>query len=325
MDIPTIPGAVYSVVAPNACTITDKATGRVLATTEPNQQKDFRAFGAVTTLSDPDAIYVAASTFSAAPTIGSGGGAIIEFDDTPKYGSTNAVTSGGLYNVLYSSKIKLGNGTGSTGASSINIGFGESTVSHASSVGIGQDIWNIALESVTIGHAARSYAGASVVVGGQARLYSNSVSRSLNGIVIGGSSNVGPGYNSMVIGAISNVNVSRGSVIGPSARLNDESVMLLSVLHGSGADTTSQTLLYLIAANSPLATTYENGEACLGYVVKDSSGNISACGTRKLSELLTNNTAFAPAALDLDAPAPTPFLPTGIMEPIEMEPELLTE
>lgn len=74
MDIPTIPGAVYSVVSPTACTITDTATGRVLETTEPNKQKDFRAFGSRTTLSDPNAIYVAASTFSAAPTIGSGGG-----------------------------------------------------------------------------------------------------------------------------------------------------------------------------------------------------------------------------------------------------------
>jgi hypothetical protein len=80
------------------------------------------------------------------------------------------------------------------------------------------------------------------------------------------------------------------------------------------------TQLYLMCAGSPLANTYEGGEACLGYVVKDLSGNISACGTRKLSELFTNNTAFAPAALGLDdEPAPGPFLPTGIMEPIELD------
>ena len=74
-----------------------------------------------------------------------------------------------------------------------------------------------------------------------------------------------------------------------------------------------------MGSGSPLATTYEDGEACLGYVVKDSDGNVTACGTRKLSELLTNNTAFAPAALDLEASAPTPFLPTGITEPIEFD------
>jgi hypothetical protein len=80
------------------------------------------------------------------------------------------------------------------------------------------------------------------------------------------------------------------------------------------------TQLYLMCANSPLATTYEEGAACLGYVVKDSGGNIIECGTRKLSELLTNNTAFAPAAWGLDdEPTPGPFLPTGIMEPIEID------
>ena len=82
---------------------------------------------------------------------------------------------------------------------------------------------------------------------------------------------------------------------------------------------TVQTLLYLIGANSPLATTYENGEACLGFVVKDTSGNVLSSGTRKLSELLTNNTAFSPASMDLDADPPTPFLPTGAMEPIEFQ------
>jgi hypothetical protein len=54
--------------------------------------------------------------------------------------------------------------------------------------------------------------------------------------------------------------------------------------------------------------------------VRDKNGNITECGTRKLSELLTNNTAFAPATLDLDSDPPTPFLPTGITEPWD-EPE----
>lgn len=88
----------------------------------------------------------------------------------------------------------------------------------------------------------------------------------------------------------------------------------------SNSENYLQTLFYIVGAGSPLAVKYEDGEACLGYVVKDKNGNISACGTRKLSELLTNNTAFAPAMLDLDSPAPTPFLPTGIMEPL-VDPE----
>lgn len=77
------------------------------------------------------------------------------------------------------------------------------------------------------------------------------------------------------------------------------------------------TQLYVMSAGSPLANTYEDGAAALGYVVKNRTTNtIIECGTRKLSELLTNNTAFAPAALGLDdEPTPGPFLPTGILEP----------
>lgn len=104
-------------------------------------------------------------------------------------------------------------------------------------------------------------------------------------------------------------------MIGNSITLKDPSTAVLAVF--TQQDVT-QTLLYLIGAGSSLANTYENGEACLGYVVKDSSGNILACGTRKLSELLTNNTAFAPAADD----EATPFMPTGITDPIEFPEEL---
>lgn len=350
MKYTTHKGKTYTVTTSEPCTITTD-TGIILCSAEPGKQAAFVAIGSTIEV-DSEVAEITETASKTSSSLGFNAGKDIQFtgnlyktnseeldetsllnraegdnrwkinfDTAPTSGSAAAVTSGGLYNMLCSSKIKLGNGTGGTGSGSINIGFGESTVSQASAVGIGQNIWNVAAESVTIGNSARSYANASVVVGGQARIYNNSVSRSVNGIVIGSSSNVGSGYNSMVIGANSNVSGSRGSVIGPSAALKDESVMLLSVLHGSGANTTSQTLLYLMAANSPLATTYENGEACLGYVVKDSSGNILACGTRKLSELLTNNTAFAPAALDLDAPAPTPFLPTGITDPIELHQE----
>ena len=269
MDIPTIPGAVYSVVAPNACTITDKATGRVLETTAPNKQKDFRAFGSLTTLSDPNAIYVAASTFSAAPTIGSGGGVTIQFDTRPTSGSTNAVTSGGLYDTLFSSSLKLARSS-TAGAYAVAIGDGATS-----------DTGGIA-----IGKGVSSKGGDAVVVGA----YSSTTKRNT-------------------------------SAFGKRMILKDTGCLLIGVWNEADSIATQ---LYLINSGSPMANTYENGEACLGYIVKDVSGNIQACGTRKLSELLTNNTAFAPAALDLDAPAPTPFLPTGIMDPIEL-PENLTE
>lgn len=127
---------------------------------------------------------------------------------------------------------------------------------------------------------------------------------------------------SAALGYHARANLQTSVAIGALAITNDIGTGVIAT-HSTSDPTSAenlQTNLYLVAAGSALATKYEGGEACLGYVVKDKDGNISACGTRKLSELLTNNTAFAPAMLDLDAPAPTPFLPTGITEPIP-EPE----
>lgn len=125
------------------------------------------------------------------------------------------------------------------------------------------------------------------------------------------------GSSAVALGDSAQASAVNSAALGYKAKNADAGAVLVAANDGAGANSASLfTYLYLIGAGSPLATTYEGGEACLGYVVKDKNGNISACGTRKLSELLTSNTAFAPAALDWDAPAPTPFLPTGIMEPL---------
>lgn len=123
------------------------------------------------------------------------------------------------------------------------------------------------------------------------------------------------GSSAVALGDSAQASGVNSAALGYKARNADAGSVLVAANDGAGANSASLfTYLYLIGAGSPLATTYEGGEACLGYVVKDASGNVSACGTRKLSELLTNNTAFAPAMLDLDSPAPTPFLPTGIWD-----------
>lgn len=275
MDIPTVPGAVYSVVAPTACTITDTATGRVLETTEPNKQKDFRAFGTVTTLSDPNAIYVAASTFNAAPTIGSGsgGGATIQFDNKPTAGSTNAVTSDGLFDILYSSTLALGIGASTQG------NYCEALGQFAYAAGGG----------FAVGYSARAEGQGSIAINGQATKHRS---------------------------------------ISFNTKLQDASTCCIGINAWDAPNLS--TLFYIVGASSPLANTYygdengQNGAAFLGYVVKEQNGNILECGTKKLRDLLNENTAWAPAALDLDAPAPTPFLPTGIMDPVEL-PEYLTE
>lgn len=114
------------------------------------------------------------------------------------------------------------------------------------------------------------------------------------------------------------------TAVGSSHTVADAGVLTLSAGWSDANYKSYRTILYLISAGSDLANQYEDGAAALGYVVRDASGNITECGTRKLSELLTNNTAFAPTNIDLDAPIPTPFLPTGITEPWE-EPEQIAE
>jgi len=218
-----------------------------------------------------DSIEIDEVTPNCAPALGfgSGGGVEIKFDANPTQNSTNAVTSGGLYNILYGPSVKLGRGN------------------------------SLSSFSVTIGDYASAAMGAVAI----------------------GKSAIASGGNAVVLGAYSEATKDYTSVLGQQLKLKDEGCVLIGAWNKGR---TQVVQLYLIAGGSPLATTYEDGAACLGYVVKDASGNIIDCGTRKLSELLTNHGVFAPAALDLDAPAPTPFLPTGIMEPIEF-PEDLTE
>lgn len=98
------------------------------------------------------------------------------------------------------------------------------------------------------------------------------------------------------------------------------------------------TQLYFSGANTPLANTYENGEAMMGYVVRDKSGNImtdaegnAMVGTQKLSVLFPNNrgeNAFTPAMLSMDdgwTPKPM-FHPSDLDLPTEepSEPEEYT-
>lgn len=141
------------------------------------------------------------------------------------------------------------------------------------------------------------------------------------------------GSSAVALGDSAQASAVNSAALGYKAKNADAGAVLIAANDGAGANSGWFTYLYLIGAGSPLAATYEGGAACLGYVVKDKNGNIAERGTRKLSELLTNNTDFTPASLDPDAPEPTPFTPTGITDPIEFpeepegfsEPEQVTE
>lgn len=97
---------------------------------------------------------------------------------------------------------------------------------------------------------------------------------------------------------------------------NPYSIVLGGGAQGSKREEILTTRLFLMPAGSPLANKYEGGAACMGYTVQrgpvtdyiDGSEYIIECGTRKLSEIFTNNTAFAPLALDPDV-AHIPFNP----------------
>ena len=140
----------------------------------------------------------------------------------------------------------------------------------------------------------------------------NAENHSTYGIAIG--SHGGTNENktdSIAIGHSAKSLGSYSTAIGSRATLNDDGIVLLQTYD---AQTKQYTLFYLIGAGTPLATTYyEDGSACLGYVIKQGNGTILECGTRRLSDLLTDNTAIATTSLESN---PTPFMPTGITEPI---------
>jgi hypothetical protein len=176
---------------------------------------------------------------------------------------------------------------------------------------------------VGIGYSATAKDGIAIGVNAEASGYES--------LAIGGIAayNVPPtkatGQGSVAIGYSTQATVRGAIVIGDSVTLADENVICIGGRNTTNGSTNEahlciDTRLYLLKAKSPLAERYEGGAAALGYIVRDSNGTVLECGTRKLSELLTNNTAFAPATLDLDSDPPTPFLPTGITEPWE-EPE----
>jgi len=75
-----------------------------------------------------------------------------------------------------------------------------------------------------------------------------------------------------------------------------------------------------MAAESDLAVQYEDGEACMGYVVKNkTTGELVAAGTQKLSVLFPNNSTFQPATIDENGELVMPkvFHPSDLDLPIE--------
>ncbi len=289
MIYPTHKGKTYAVTCSEPCVITN-GTGQVLCSAQPGKQTTFVATGGSIDV-DSVTAEITDVTFSTTGTGGSG----VTFDSVPTSASGNAVTSGGLYNILYAK----------------NVGLGLNATKSSESVAIGWTASTVGAGGVAIGTSAK--AGQQAVGVG----YNANANMCNHGIAVGYGAKVSSTNYTMAIGCSAEATKSSGQAFGYSAKLKNAGCTLIGTWESDAR--TVQTLLYIIAAGSELATKYEGGEACLGYVVKETGGNVLACGTRKLSELLTSNTAFAPATMDLDADPPTPFLPSGVMDSVEFE------
>lgn len=302
----TFPGKTYVVTSKAGCDITD-ASGELEETCEPGKQKVINAPSDILYTSAPA---VVRETFNLAPALGSGsgGGVEIKFDTTPTQNSTNAVTSGGLYDLLNGEPFVLGKGSQATAADSIAFGIGAQATGQMASLAIGKGAKATGYLNVALGVNA-SATNNCTAVGNTARAEY---------------------YGSVAIGSGSLANKFFGVALGATAQVKDDGTICLGTASSNNNQTGIITRLYIVGAGTPLANQYygdengQNGAAFMGYVTRDWNGNVFACGTKKLSDLFNENTAFAPAALDLDADTPTPFLPTGSMDPIEL-PEDLTE
>ena len=202
------------------------------------------------------------------------------------------------------------------GTGSITIGAGANTLNNgdvesSNSITIGCKASNTAADSVVIGAQASGTSAFSVSVGGlaQAKGLAVAVGRMAKAVYTGTAigahaTSTGAGFaggfnssavaNSIAIGHTATATADRAIVIGKNATVSDYGATVIR----STAEDGTYTQLYFSGANTPLANTYHGGAPMLGYVTKDSAGNIVAAGTRSLIDLLTDNSTFAPASLD---------------------------
>ena len=241
--------------------------------------------------------------------IAAGAGANIEFDDTPTENSTNAVTSGGLFTLLKAKPLILGADATATKENATAVGQNAKATGDYSNA-IGNNSTSSGLYSSALGQSTTCSGNRSVAVGNAAQATT---------------------WATTALGDYAQAKGFYGVAIGANSRANDQGMICLTTGNSNNNQTGILTYFYIVGANTTLANKYygdengANGEAFLGYVVKMFDGTVLMCGTKKLSELCNENTAFAPASMDLDVPAPTPFLPTGATDPIEFPEELRGE
>lgn len=221
-----------------------------------------------------------------------------------------------------SNSVTIGCKASNTGADSVVIGA-QAKVSGTNTVGsivIGAEAKSFDAHGISIGRSSSAQKSDAVAIG------RGTSAKGQRSIALGYNSSIGA-YNdySLALGAAASTNEKNAIAIGASATAADLGATVIR----STAEDGTYTQLYFSGANTPLANTYENGEAMMGYVVRDSAGNVmtdaegnAMVGTQKLSVLFPNNrgeNAFTPATLGLDdeyTPKPM-FRPSDLNLPVE--------
>lgn len=214
--------------------------------------------------------------------------------------------------------VLIGNWVSQYSRDSITIGYEVST---------GSDSW----ESVNIGHQTSCQGTHTICIGADACTYGN------RAIAIGSGNDYdrlqtntffscytyARGDSSVAIGVNTHVRANNSVALGNDIHVADKDV---TVLGGRPLGSNNKTTrFYILPEGSALAEKYENGKAALAYAVTDDDNNLIESGTRKLAELLTNNSTFTPAVMSLDdEEQPTVFIPTieeGDVQRIERKKE----
>lgn len=231
------------------------------------------------------------------------GGSAITIDDNPISGSANAVSSGGVYSSLHGSgeaSTKVGDAASASKYRSVAIGsFARATGDQTISIGAKSHASNNC--NLVLGTNASASGSASIALG-----YASSASGDEATVV--GYGAAAAGAQSVVVGQMSNATGNFGVAVGNGASASSRSssaigsgaycgdVGVLALKGGGTATDGKSTQIYLIPAGSPMAATYTDGEAGLGYVVLDHiSGSVIAQGVVKLSSVCTDHGSdFAP-------------------------------
>lgn len=275
--------------------------------------------------SDTAGSYTCTTEGQGSITIGAGANTLGE-------GSTNSITIGCKAKGSSSDCIVIGAGAGSDSGEggSVIIGAGAKGNWGNLNVIIGKQATVGNIENTAIGFSAKVYEREGVSVGSR----SSCAGQYCIALGTRASSGSGSAHQAIAIGYGAVAAGGKSTAIGLNAKSADRGATVIR----STAEDGTYTQLYFSGANTPLANTYEGGEAMMGYVVRDSAGNVmvdaegnAMVGTQKLSVLFPNNrgeNAFTPAMLGLDdeyTPKPM-FRPSDLDLPTEepSEPEEYT-